>query len=379
MKNNELGIYVHIPFCKQKCFYCDFVSFGGNIQSYEEYIQAVLVEIDEFDFKKYNVNTIYFGGGTPSYINEKDIQKILEKILTKIEMNKSNKIEITIEVNPGTVNKEKLQTYIDSGFNRISIGLQTTNDNLLKKIGRIHSYQEFLDTYNLAKKVGFNNINVDLMLALPTQRIKDLKESIQKIISLDIQHISVYSLILEEGTVLYNLVNQGKEKLIDEELERNMYWYVKNTLELNGFIHYEISNFAKKSFESKHNVNCWNQNQYIGFGLAAHSFIGNKRFCNIDNINEYIKIIKENQNSKEVLEEMTEIQLQKEYIMLGFRKIKGISINEFKAKFGSNPLFMFRQEFFTLVEEELIEIDGDSIHLTNKGLDLANVVFEQFV
>ena len=385
MKNKELGIYVHIPFCKHKCFYCDFVSFGGNMQNYTEYIKTLILEIDKFNFENYNVTTIYFGGGTPSYINEKDIKKILEKILNKIEKRKKENIEITIEVNPGTVNKDKLQIYKDTGFNRISIGLQTTNDRLLKKIGRIHNFKEFMETYDIAKEVGFENINTDLMLALPTQTIRDLKETIEIITKLDIQHISIYSLILEEGTVLYNLVEQGKEELLDEETERNMYWYVKNTLELNGFKHYEISNFAKEGFESKHNMNCWNQNEYIGFGLAAHSFIDNVRFCNTTNIAKYINQFKEknknmNKNiNKEVLENMTEIELQKEYIMLGFRKIKGISINEFKAKFGCNPLFMFRQEFSKLVDDELIEIDGDSICLTNKGLDLANIVFEEFV
>ena len=390
MKNKELGIYVHIPFCQQKCFYCDFVSFGGNLQKCNQYIDAILCEIDSFDFSKYNVSTIYFGGGTPSYIDQENIQKIMQKILKKLEKQNNKDIEITIEVNPGTVDKEKLTTYFDMGFNRISIGLQTANDTLLKKIGRIHDYKQFIETYILAKEVGFKNINVDLMFALPNQTITDLKETIQKIIELDIQHISVYSLILEEGTILYDLVEKGKEKIVDEEIERNMYWYIKNILELHGFKHYEISNFAKNGFESKHNMHCWNQHEYIGFGIASHSFIKNIRYCNSDNMEEYLekskefrKIQKEESNKlleyKEVLENMTEIELQKEYIMLGFRKIKGFSINEFKAKFGCNPLFMFRHELSKLVDEELIEIDGDNIHLTNKGLDLANIVFEEFV
>ena len=255
IKNNEIGVYVHIPFCKKKCDYCDFISYCNKDNLIYDYVQAVKAEIQSQNIKP-EITTIYIGGGTPSYIDSKYIIEILEKIKEK---NVSSNAEITIEVNPGTVTKEKLEDYIKNGINRISIGLQTTNDELLKQIGRIHSFTQFLETYKLAKKVGFKNINVDLILGLPNQRIKDLKESLEQIIKLKPKHISVYSLIVEDGTPIANKIEKGEMQLPDEELERNMYWFVKNTLELNGFIHYEISNFAKKGYESKHNLNCWNQ------------------------------------------------------------------------------------------------------------------------
>ena len=276
--------------------------------------------------------------------------------------------------NAGTVTEKKLETYKEIGINRLSIGLQETHDELLKSIGRIHTYEEFLKTYNLARKIGFNNINVDLMIALPNQTIQDIKENLEKIIKLNPEHISVYSLILEEGTPFYNKYNENKIRLPDEELERNMYWYVKNTLENNGYIHYEISNFSKKGFESKHNMNCWNQEEYLGFGVAAHSYNNKIRYSNTNSIEEYIKGSNKIIHEKQTLEDM-----QKEYMLLGLRKIEGINIQKFKNKFAQNPIFIFREQLSKLVDEELIIVDGNEIKLTNKGLDLANIVWEEFV
>lgn len=383
MKKEELGIYIHIPFCKQKCYYCDFISYCKNDELIEKYITCLIKEINNFKEKykdKYDITTIYIGGGTPSYIEEKYIKLILDTINNKIQNLKDIK-EITIEVNPGTVTKEKLKQYKLSGINRLSIGLQSTSNKLLKDIGRIHTFEQFLETYNLARELNFNNINVDLMIGLPNQTIKDLGQAINKIIDLNPEHISVYSLILEENTTLYNLVQQGKINLMSEELERNMYWYVKDKLELNGYNHYEISNFAKGTYESKHNLNCWEQKQYIGFGTAAHSYIENKRFSNTENLEKYIDNI-ENENMKENYE-IHEVQSiddkKKEYMLLGLRKIEGVDIQKFKNKFGDNPLYLFRNELNKLVNEELLEIDGNYIKLTNKGLDLANIVWEEFV
>ena len=380
---NNFGVYIHIPFCKKKCNYCDFISFCNKDNLIEEYIECLKKEIKEFNFLNKNVTTIYLGGGTPSYINSKFIVDILNLLKEKLKSNKTPfyDLEITIEVNPGTVTREKLEMYKKVGINRLSIGLQETNNNLLKQIGRIHTFEDFLETYNLAKKVGFNNINVDLMIALPNQKISDIKESLEKIVSLKPNHISVYSLIIEEGTLIEKQVNQGKLKLPSEEEERNLYWYVKNFLEISGYNHYEISNFAKKGQESKHNLNCWNQEEYIGFGLASHSYVNKTRFCNISNLEKYIENVKNNDFDKNrIIEEKQTIEDEKkEFMMLGFRKIEGVSISKFKEKFSENPLFLYRKELDKLVNEGLIVVDLDNIKLTNKGLDLANIVFEEFV
>ena len=377
IKNNEIGVYVHIPFCKKKCDYCDFISYCNKDNLIEDYVQAVKAEIQSQNIKP-EITTIYIGGGTPSYIDSKYIIEILEKIKEK---NVSSNAEITIEVNPGTVTKEKLEDYIKSGINRISIGLQTTNDELLKQIGRIHNFTQFLETYKLAKKVGFKNINVDLMLGLPNQRIKDLKESLEQIIKLKPKHISVYSLIVEDGTPIANKIEKGEMQLPDEELERNMYWFVKNTLELNGFIHYEISNFAKKGYESKHNLNCWNQKEYIGIGASAHSYRDITRYSNTENIEEYIENVNNgNFNRNKIIHEVQkEDDAKKEFMLLGLRKIKGVDINQFKNKFGDNPIYLFRNELKKLTDERLLIIDNNNIRLTNKGLDLANLVWEEFI
>lgn len=255
-------------------------------------------------------------------------------------------------------------------------------DRILNLLGRIHNFNQFKNTYKLAQKVGFTNINVDLMLGIPTQTETDLIESINEVIKLNPNHISIYSLILEEETEFQKLVETGKLKLLDEKLERKMYWTAKSILEKNSYTHYEISNFAKKNFESKHNLDCWNQEEYIGFGVAAHSYINNKRFSNTNKFKEYVKNIENSEFEKNI--ELHEIQESleskaKEFMMLGLRKILGVSISEFERKFGINPLFYFRFEIEKLVNENLIEVDLDNIRLTKRGLNLANIVFEEFV
>ena len=388
MQEKELGIYIHIPFCKQKCYYCDFVSFSNKEEYIEKYVETLKREIDSYDLSNYNITTIYIGGGTPSRIPSEKIQEILEKIKQKILENQTKweDIEITIELNPGTVDEEKIKKYKEIGINRLSIGLQSTNNKLLKEIGRIHTFEDFKNTYNLVKKVGFENINVDLMIGLPNQTISYVKESLNEIIKLNPTHVSVYSLIVEENTKMEKLINNKELQLPDEELERQMYWYVKNTLELNGYNHYEISNFAKKGKESKHNLNCWEQKEYIGLGLAAYSYLNGVRYGNTSDIEKYINV-QDFLNSSELEESgiriVDEVQSledkRKEYMLLGLRKIDGVSIQKFKEKFVENPIFLFRKELEKLVNEKLITIDGDCIRLTNKGLDLANIVWEEFV
>ena len=379
----ELGIYVHIPFCKQKCYYCDFISYANKEEKTKEYVKCIQKEI-EIESKKYSkdeyeITTIYLGGGTPSYISALYIENIINVI--KLNYNVKDNAEITIEINPGTVNEEKILIYEKIGINRVSIGLQTTNDKLLKQIGRIHTYEEFLNCYKLVSKSKIDNINVDLMLALPNQTIEDLEESLQKVINLKPNHISLYSLILEEGTKLEKMVSENIVKLPEEDMEREMYWKTKRILEKNGYNHYEISNFAKEGYKSKHNMNCWSQKEYLGFGVAAHSYVNRKRYCNTNNIEEYISNIKigKIENNRTVCEIQNKIDEQKEFMMLGLRKIDGIDIQEFKNKFVENPIYVFHKELEKLVNKDLVEIDLDKIKLTNKGLDFANLVWEEFV
>lgn len=378
----ELGIYVHIPFCKRKCSYCDFKSFSNIDEiNQKKYVDALIKEIQNSqNTNKYIVTTIYIGGGTPSFINENYIKDILQAIYKKWEI--KNDVEITIEVNPETITKEKLEAYKNMGINRLSIGLQSTNNYLLNKIGRIHSYEEFIENYILARKIGFENINIDLMLALPEQNMEDLMQSVKKVINLNPEHISIYSLILEENTELWKKVKNKEENLIEDDLEREMYWKSKKAFEAAGYIHYEISNYAKPGFESKHNKNCWSQKQYLGFGIAAHSYFNGKRFYNVEDLNKYITNIEKNEFKNNIIieeENRTKEDIAKEYMMLGLRKIEGVSISEFQRKFELNPLFYFRFEISKLQEMDLIEVDLDNIRLTKKGLDLANIVFEEFI
>lgn len=383
MESKKIGIYLHIPFCKQKCYYCDFISFANRNEFMDKYIEAMKKEI-QLRLKKLKnceVATIYIGGGTPSYIKSEYIKEILEEIYNLEKIKISKDVEITIEVNPGTVTNDKILTYKNSGVNRISIGLQSTNDNLLREIGRIHTYEDFKKTLKIIRQAGIKNVNVDLMLGLPNQTLEDINESLDEILKLDVEHISTYSLIVEENTIIEKKIAEGKLVLPDEEVERSMYWTVKDKLEENGYKHYEISNFSKEGKESRHNCNCWNQEEYLGFGIAAHSYFNGKRFSNTEDMLKYIENIKNEDYEGNIT--VNEIQkkddMMREYMLLGLRKIEGVSILNFKCKFGCNPIYVFRKELEDLVNKDLIEIDGDKIFLTKSGLDLANIVWEQFV
>lgn len=387
----NIGIYVHIPFCKKKCEYCDFKSFVGKenmIDQYMKWVKYELKSIGEGNRLDYEnnlddliiVKTIYIGGGTPSILPPKYTSDILNTIKDNYTIDNKN-LEVTIEVNPGTVDEKKLSEYKKCGINRLSIGLQATQNKVLNTLGRIHTYNDFLDTYNIARKIGFNNINVDLMLGIPGQTLEDVQESIEEIIKLSPEHISTYSLIIEEGTPFFNKLAKNKITLPDEEIERQMYWMVKKKLEEAGYIHYEISNFAKKGYESKHNLACWNQEEYVGVGAAAHSYTNNVRYSNVCEIEEYINNYENNNETNNFIfhEKQTKDSKMKEFMLLGLRKINGIQVQEFKNRFGENPIYLYRKELDKLVSENLLEIDGDNIKLTEKGLDLANLVWEEFV
>lgn len=389
-KKKNLGMYIHIPFCKSKCSYCDFKSYSNIEEKIEEYIKTLIEEIkliancNKTDFKNgvddlIFLDTIYIGGGTPSYIEANYIEKIMKTIKENINIEKN--AEITIEVNPGTVDKLKLSKYYESGINRVSIGLQSTNDILLKQINRIHTFVEFEKTFELARSVGFKNINVDLMIGLPNQTIIDVEESLEKIIKLNPEHISMYSLILEEGTKLKEQIDNKEFEMIDELIERQMYDLVVYKLKEAGYNHYEISNFSKENKESKHNQNCWNQKEYIGIGVSAHSYTNKIRYSNIDDIDKYIENFKNKKDEDNLIfhEKQDKEAQMKEYIILGFRKIKGINKKEFKEKFEIELENYYKEELEVLIKQELIQNNKETISLTKKGIDFANIVWGKFI
>ena len=390
MEEKEIGLYIHIPFCKQKCYYCDFTSYANKEELVERYIKCLKKEILQYANEnkimsehgleeRYVIKTIYIGGGTPSAIGEVYIINVLDTIKDNFKMR--DNAEITIEVNPGTVNKDKLESYRECGINRLSIGLQAVQDDILKCIGRIHTYKDFENTYEYAREVGFDNINVDLMINLPNQTLDDVKESVKTILSLKPEHISVYSLILEPNTKMYELINSKTLTIASDETERQMYWYVKDTLEKHKYNQYEISNFTKSGFESKHNMDCWNQKEYMGVGASASSFMENKRYSNISELEKYIENIEKGTPNKNlVLEEfLDEESKMDEFMMLGLRKIDGVDIKEFERIFQINTIVKYCKKLDKLNREGLIEIDENNIKLSNKGIDLANLVWEEFV
>lgn len=376
----EIGLYIHIPFCKQKCYYCDFCSYANKLNMQDQYIYSIIKEIKNIkDKENYLIKTIYIGGGTPSIVDSDKIAEIIFEIKNDFKIFKE--VEITIEVNPGTITENKLKKYRECGINRLSIGLQSANDKILKEIGRIHNYMDFERTYKLARKVGFKNVNVDLMIGLPGQTIRDVEETLEKILEKSPEHISVYSLIIEEGTILQKKIENGDVKLFDEDIERSMYWRVKDVLEKNNYIQYEISNFSKQSYESRHNTDCWKQKEYIGIGISAHSYLNSMRFSNICDIEEYIKNIQNKEYEKNVIihEKQDYDTMMNEYMILGLRMLKGINIEEFKNKFNINPIKKYQKELKKMEKADLLEINDKKIILTKKGIDFANIVWEEFI
>ena len=374
----EIGIYVHIPFCKSKCLYCDFTSYTDKNTEIRRYVDCLKREINYRSKDEYLVKTIFFGGGTPSIIDGKYIVEILSEINNAYIVDKN--AEITIEINPGTIDKHKLEKYKEAGINRISIGLQSSKKELLKEIGRIHTYEDFENTVKLAKDVGFTNINVDLMIGIPNQTIYDVEDTLDKVLALDLTHISVYSLIYEDGTLMTKMVDEGKLLEVDEEIERYMYWYAKRRLEDNGFIHYEISNFAKPSYRCKHNLDCWNQKEYLGFGVAAASYIDNFRIT--DSLEKYINNINSDKYYKNLtIEEKQDIDEQmKEFVILRLRMTEGFKASDFTAKFNKDVYKVFESQMDRLLSDGLIIAEEFGyLKLTKKGLDLANIVWGEFI
>lgn len=382
--NNEIGIYIHIPFCISKCFYCDFTSYANRENMIEKYIYALCNEIlaKAEILSEYKVTTIYIGGGTPSYIDSKYIKQIFDTLMLAI--NKEDVKEITIEVNPNSVDEEKMRSYKEIGINRISIGLQSTYDTILKKIGRAHNLKDFEDTLELANKIGFKNISVDLIYPLPDLDLEKFKESVEYVINLkdkNVKHISIYNLEVHENTKLAFLLKEGYVTLVDEDTEYEMYEYLRKRFEEEEYHRYEISNYAIDGYESKHNLRYWNQGLYLGFGCGASSFFSGTRYSNIKNIEKYIENI-ETGNSiidKENYEELDLLALMKEYVMLSLRKIEGLDKKKFKAKYKKDIEEIFAEEIKELTDDKLIEEKQDKILLTKRGLEVANLVWEKFV
>lgn len=383
MREN-IGIYIHIPFCKKKCFYCDFVSYENKENLIQEYIDTVCLEIlqNAEILSEYNISTIYFGGGTPSLIKAEYIEKILKTLKLFVTDEKEIK-EITIEINPNSASLDKLEKYYNLGINRLSIGLQSTHDKILRNIGRLHTFNDFKEALKNANAVGFKNISVDLIYPLPGLNLSGFKETLNSVIKLkdefNIKHISVYNLEVHENTRLDFLLKEGFVSLCNEDEEYKMREELNKRLQDNGFVKYEISNYAYPGFESKHNLCYWNQEKYIGFGVNASSFFNLKRYRNTSNIDKYIDGIKNNKNIVVETEELDKLSLMKEYIILKLRLSKGVEISEFKQKFGTDIFDIFNTEFNSLKKDNLVNITSKNIFLTSRGEEVANIVWEMFV
>lgn len=383
MKEN-IGIYIHIPFCTKKCFYCDFVSYQNKEDLIQEYIDAVCLEIlqNAEILSEYNISTIYFGGGTPSLIKAEYIEKVLSTLKLFVT-NEQDIKEITIEVNPNSASLDKLEKYYKLGINRLSIGLQSTHDKILRNIGRLHTFNDFKEVLKNASAVGFKNISIDLIYPLPGLNLTGFKETLNSVINLkdefNIKHISVYNLEVHENTRLDFLLKEGFVSLCSEDEEYKMREELNKKLQENGFVKYEISNYAYPGFESKHNLCYWNQEKYIGFGVNASSFFNLKRYKNTSNIDKYIDGIKNNKNIVVETEELDKLSLMKEYVILKLRLSKGIDISEFKQKFGTDIFDIFNTEFTSLKKDNLVNITSKNIFLTNRGEEVANIVWEMFV
>lgn len=371
----EISLYIHIPFCKQRCLYCDFPTFSGKEKFRKEYINALIKEIKD-KCSSYIIKSIFIGGGTPSYLEEEELEKLLKTIE---KLNFSKTIEYSIECNPGTVNEEKLQKMKRYGVNRISFGLQSCDNDLLKNIGRIHTFEEFLQNYNLARKIGFKNINIDLMYGLPNLTIDKWRDTLEKICKLKPEHISAYSLIIEEGTAFYSLYEKDKLELPSEDDERVMDKMTKDILKENGYHQYEISNFALKGKECEHNKVYWSLNEYIGVGSASSSYISGYRLVNTKDINDYINRINNNETTiiekhKNSIEDEME-----EFVFMGLRMLSGISLSKFKRKFGVDIKSIYGDIIEKNIKDNLLKVEDDFMYLTCKGVELSNVVMSEFI
>lgn len=396
MKKN-LSLYVHIPFCVHKCAYCDFLSFENrNLTDHMQYITALCNEISMYKpfADRYTVKTIYIGGGTPSVLDEVMIESILNTISNVFQVDRFP--EITIEVNPGTIKYSNLLKYAEYGVNRVSIGMQSADDRILKNLGRIHNFEQFVEGYNDVRRAGFKNINVDIMSGVPGQTIHSFVDTLTRVTELKPEHISVYSLQVEEGTPLSE--NQELLRLIpDEETDRQMYAMTKKVLAACGYKRYEISNYSQPGYESLHNSVYWTGGEYIGFGLGAASYFKGERFSNIKDIEIYNRICEDvreaitgnadpfklYESAASRLRTSTETMYIdsriEEYMFLGLRMMAGVSRKEFRLRFNKDMYEVYGPVINKYVDEGYMETDGDRVWLTDRGIDVSNYILSDFI
>lgn len=382
----KLQLYVHIPFCVQKCAYCDFLSAPAERDTQEEYVQALIKEIYGYRSlgKDCQVSTIFIGGGTPSLLHSEQIRAIFQALRSVFEITRD--AEITIEANPGTVSKEKLQAWKLAGINRISFGLQSADDGELKMLGRIHTFAQFQESYRMAAEAGFDNINVDLISAIPGQSVESWRRTLCTTAGLTPPpaHISAYSLIVEPGTPFYEWYGEGTAmagypQLPDEESERLMYEETQEVLERFGYFRYEISNYARPGKECRHNLGYWERKEYLGIGLGAASLLDNTRYHLITDLSSYIKKSGAGEEIREDIEQLSQNDRMEEFMFLGLRKMKGVSRREFEELFGETMDHVYGKQIEKLTENGLLIDAGERIYLSGRGIDISNYVFEQFL
>ncbi len=381
----ELELYVHIPFCVRKCAYCDFLSAPADEALRQEYVEALIREITGYKkiVQDCDVPTVFIGGGTPSILSPGQIRGIFSALYDSFRI--KPEAEITLEANPGTVTEGKLLAWKEAGVNRISIGLQSAKDEELRMLGRIHDYQQFLDTWTLIRKAGMKNVNIDLISAIPGQTPESWRETLRKTAELEPEHLSVYSLIIEEGTPFYGKYGQTAAKdapyppLPDEETERLIYEETGEILREYGYTRYEISNYARPGYECRHNIGYWQRKEYLGIGLGASSLIGGTRFRHIFDLQEYLAEDGDIQKICEETERLTVQDEMEEFMFLGLRMMCGVKKSEFFRLFGSRIEEIYGKQLKKLEENALLKIKGDRIWLTGRGIDISNYVFEQFL
>ena len=375
----DLGLYIHIPFCVKKCEYCDFLSWNAGEEERQQYVAALLSEIESYrEFAKgYRVSTIFIGGGTPSVLLPKQMEDILQKIYEIFELER--RAEITIEVNPGTVDEEKLQCYKENGVNRLSMGLQSVKDEKLRLLGRIHTYQEFVESYELARKAGFDNISIDLISSVPGQTLQEWKEELETAAAQNPEHISVYQLIIEEGTPFYEKYAEHPELLPDEETSREIYLWTGKFLKEAGYEQYEISNYAKPGKESRHNLKYWERGDYLGLGLGAASMVRNIRMSNTKDMRTYLERCDKPKTMREDVQFLEEPRQMEEFMFLGLRKTRGVSKKEFERIFGREMDMVYEKALHKCLENGMLLEHKDRIFLSEEGTLLSNMVLSEFL
>lgn len=374
MQTKPTSAYVHIPFCTQICYYCDFSKVFIKNQPVDSYLEHLIEEYDSYDIKK--LRTLYIGGGTPTALSAPQLAFLLEKLTDKLDL--SYLEELTIEANPGDLDQEKIAVLKDSPVNRVSLGVQTFNDRMLKQIGRSHLEKDIYENITNLKKAGFDNISIDLIYALPKQTMEDVKINVAKAIALDIPHMSLYSLILENHTVFMNRMRRGKLPLPKEDLEAEMFDYIIAELEKAGFEHYEISNFSKPGFESRHNLMYWDNAEYYGIGAGASGYVDGVRYKNHGPIRHYLQAV-EAGHARVQEEVLTLNEKMEEEMFLGLRKKSGVSKKRFEEKFGVSFEDQYGAVVSDLTEQGLLVPDRDIVRMTKQGLFLGDTVAEKFI